>query len=82
MERLLQIAANLLGQSEFAYLSRNGHSRFSRVPILVNQGTGRYSHAPGYISLGKVRDAVPSNRTLGFSTKRSVKKVLHPVPEN
>lgn len=82
MERLLRIAANLLGYSEFAYLSRDGHSRFTRAPKLVKQGTGRYSYAPGYISLGKVRDTVLSNRTLGFSTKRSVKKVLLSDPEN
>ena len=35
------------------------------------------SYAPGYISLGKVRDIVPSIRTVGFSTKRPVKKVPH-----
>ena len=46
------------------------------------RGTRRYSYAPGYISLGKVRDTVPSNRTVGFSTKRPVKKVLHPDPQN
>ena len=46
------------------------------------RGNRRYSYAPGYISLGKVRDIVQSTLNVGISTKRPVKKVLHSDPES
>ena len=76
MERLLQITADLLEQSECAHLSRSGHSRFTRVPIIGVRVPNVF-----FALLGEGRDIVPSNRMSGISLKRPVKKVLHSHPE-